>query len=140
MLDQILEFSGNHTLLVTALLIAASLLMHNLLIGNKGNITPVKATELINHENAVVIDVRPAADFSQGHIINAVNIPATTLSGQINQLQKYKGKPIIVSCRSGAQSSVACKQLIKEGFENVHNLKGGILNWQSENLPVTKKK
>ena len=140
MFDQILEFSANHTLLVTALLISASLLIHNLLSGNKGNITPVVATELINHENAVVIDVRPAADFSQGHIINSINIPATTLSGQINQLNKYKDRPIIVSCRSGAQSSAACKQLIKEGFENVHNLKGGILNWQSENLPVTKKK
>lgn len=139
MLEQILEFSGNHTLLVTALLISASLLMHNLMIGNKGNITPVKATELINHENAVVVDVRPASDYSQGHIINAINIPSTTLASQINQLQKYKDKPIIVSCRSGAQSSMACKQLKKEGFENVHNLKGGILNWQSENLPVTKK-
>ncbi|MEJ2213714.1 MAG: rhodanese-like domain-containing protein [Gammaproteobacteria bacterium] len=140
MFDQILEFSANHTLLVTALLISASLLILNLLSGNKGNITPVMATELINHENAVVVDVRPAADFSQGHIINSINIPATTLSGQINQLNKYKDRPIIVSCRSGAQSSAACKQLIKEGFENVHNLKGGILNWQSENLPVTKKK
>ena len=140
MFDQILEFSSNHTLLVTALLISASLLIHNLLVGTKGNITPVKATELINHDNAVVVDVRPSADFSQGHIINSINIPATTLSGQLSQLQKYKGRPIIVSCRSGAQSSVACKQLIKEGFEDVHNLKGGILNWQSENLPVTKKK
>lgn len=140
MFDQILEFSANHTLLVTALLISASLLIHNLLSGSKGNITPVVATELINHEDAVVVDVRPAADFSQGHIINSINIPATTLSGQINQLNKYKDRPIIVSCRSGAQSSAACKQLIKEGFENVHNLKGGILNWQSENLPVTKKK
>jgi rhodanese-related sulfurtransferase len=139
MIEQILEFSGNHTLLVTALLISASLLMHNLLSGNQGNITPVKATELINHENAVVVDVRPAADYSQGHIINAINIPATTLASQMNQLQKHKDKPIIVSCRSGAQSSMACKQLKKEGFENVHNLKGGILNWQSENLPVTKK-
>ena len=140
MIDQIIEFSGNHMLLVTALVISILLLIQNLLAGNKGNITPVEATEMMNHDDAVVIDVRPAADFSKGHIIKAINIPATNLMSQMNQLEKYKNKKIIMSCRSGAQSAVACKQLGKKGFENVYNLKGGILNWQSENLPVTTKK
>ncbi len=140
MIEQVIEFSGNHMLLITALVIAILLLIQNLLAGNKGNITAVQATEMINHKDAVVIDVRPAADFSKGHIINAINIPASNIANQINQLNKYKNRPIIISCRSGAQSSVACKQLLKEGFEDVHNLKGGILGWQSENLPVTTKK
>jgi len=140
MIEQIIDFSGNHMLLVTALVIATLLLIQNLLAGNKGNITAVQATEMINHQDAVVVDVRPAADFAKGHIINALNIPVTSLSNQMNQLNKYKERPIIVNCRSGAQSSAACKQLIKEGFEKVHNLKGGILSWQSENLPVTTKK
>lgn len=140
MIEQVIEFSGNHMLLITALVIAILLLSQNLLAGNKGNITSVQATEMINHKDAVVIDVRPAADFSKGHIINAINIPASNIANQINQLNKYKNRPIIMSCRSGAQSSVACKQLLKEGFEDVHNLKGGILGWQSENLPVTTKK
>ena len=140
MLEQVIEFSGNHTLLVTALLISLALLAQNLLAGNKGNINPLNATEMINHQDAVVIDVRPAADYAKGHIINAINIPASNISKQINQINKYKDRPIILNCRSGAQSSVACKQLKKEGFENVHNLKGGILGWQNENLPVTTKK
>jgi len=140
MIEQIIEFSGNHMLLVTALIIAILLLIQNLMAGNKGNITPVQATEMINHDDAVVIDVRPAADFAKGHIINAVNIPASNLQTQMKQMEKYKNKKIILSCRSGAQSAVACKQLGKQGYENVYNLKGGILNWQSENLPVTTKK
>lgn len=140
MLEQLIEFSGNHMMLVSGLIISLLLLGQNLLAGNKGNITAVQATEMINHQNAVVVDVRPAADYTAGHIINSINIPATNLTKQVNQLSKYKGRPIIMSCRSGAQSSVACKQLIKEGFEDVHNLKGGILGWQSENLPVTTKK
>ena len=140
MIEQVIEFSGNHMLLVTALVISLLLLIQNLLAGSKGSINPVQATEMINHQDAVVIDVRPAADYAKGHIINAINIPATTLNNQLNQLSKYKDRPIIVSCRSGAQSSAACKQLAKEGYENVHNLKGGILSWQSENLPVTSKK
>ena len=140
MIEQIIEFSGNHMLLVTGLVIAILMLIQNLLAGNKGNITPVEATEMINHDDAVVIDVRPASDFSKGHIINAINIPANNLLTQLKQMEKYKNKKIIMSCRSGAQSAVACKQLGKQGFENVYNLKGGILNWQSENLPVTSKK
>jgi rhodanese-related sulfurtransferase len=140
MIEQIIEFSGNHILLVTALTIAILLLIQNLMAGNKGNISPVEATEMINHQDAVIIDVRPAADYSKGHIINAINIPATNLMTQLTLLEKYKNRTIIISCRSGAQSSVACKQLIKQGYENVYNLKGGILNWQSENLPVTTKK
>ena len=59
MIDQIIEFSGNHMLLVTALVIATLLLIQNLLAGNKGNITAVQATEMINHQEAVVIDVEP---------------------------------------------------------------------------------
>ena len=129
MIEQVIEFSGNHMLLVTALVISILLLIQNLLAGNKGNITAVQATEMINHKDAVIIDVRPAADYSKGHIINAINIPASNLTNQL-----------IVSCRSGAQSAAACKQLIKEGFGDVHNLKGGILGWQSENLPITTKK
>ena len=140
MIEQIIEFSGNHMLLVTALTIAILLLIQNLMAGNKGNITPVQATEMINHDEAVVIDVRPAADYAKGHIINAINIPASNLQTQKKQMEKYKKKKIIMSCRSGAQSAAACKQLGKQGFENVYNLKGGILNWQSENLPVTTKK
>ena len=140
MIEQVIEFSGNHMLLVTALVISILLLIQNLLAGNKGNITAVQATEMINHKDAVIIDVRPAADYSKGHIINAINVPASNLTNQLNQLSKYKDRLIIVSCRSGAQSAAACKQLIKEGFTDVHNLKGGILGWQSENLPITTKK
>jgi rhodanese-related sulfurtransferase len=140
MVEQIIEFSGNNLLLVTALIISILLLIQNLMAGNKGNITPVEATAMINHDDAVIIDVRPAADYSKGHIINAVNIPASNLLSQLTQLEKYKNRTIILSCRSGAQSSVALKQLTKQGYENVYNLKGGILNWQSENLPVTTKK
>jgi rhodanese-related sulfurtransferase len=88
----------------------------------------------------VVIDVRPLADFVQGHIINAINIPMNGFKNQIGTLHKHQGRPIIVNCRSGSQSAMACNQLRKAGFQEVYNLRGGILAWQSANLPVTRKK
>ncbi|MCB1829066.1 MAG: rhodanese-like domain-containing protein [Chromatiaceae bacterium] len=140
-MEQLLEFIANHPFLFAALGLVTALLVHNLITGmDKSLIHPHQATAKINQEDAVVVDVRPMADFSNGHIINSINIPMNGLKNQINRLEKYRNKPIIVACRSGAQSSGACKQLHKEGFEQVFNLKGGILAWQDANLPVSRKK
>jgi rhodanese-related sulfurtransferase len=142
-MDQILEFAGNHLALVAAFVAILFFLIQNFMadMGGKGAVTPQGATELINRKDAVVVDVRPIADFSNSHIINSLNIPATSLKKQLTQLDKHKekGVPVILACRSGAQSSAACKILLNNGFEEVYNLKGGILAWQSANLPVTKK-
>ncbi|MDJ0805215.1 MAG: rhodanese-like domain-containing protein [Gammaproteobacteria bacterium] len=139
-MQQLIEFTMNHWVLVLSFLVVAGLLIHNLLLGTKGSVDPQSATEMINHQNAVVVDVRPAADFHKGHIINAISIPINGFKNQINSLNKHKEQPIIVSCRSGSQSQAACQQLKKEGFEQVYNLRGGILAWQSANLPITRKK
>jgi len=139
-LQNLPEFILNHWFLVLALVATLALLAHNLIRGNKGSVDPLGATDLINRREAVVIDVRPLADFAQGHIINATNLPMNGFKNQIGTLQKYKGRPIIVTCRSGSQSTLACQQLRKQGYEEVYNLRGGILAWQSANLPVTRKK
>jgi rhodanese-related sulfurtransferase len=138
--QQLIEFVGNHWELFVALLVILGLLGYNFTLGGKGSVDPVAATELINHREAVIVDVRPAADFAKGHIINAVNIPMNGFKNQVGVLHKHKGKPIVISCRSGSQSSMACRQLRKEGFEEVYNLQGGILAWQNANLPLTRKK
>ncbi len=142
-MEQIVEFAGNHLVLVAALAVTLALLAQNLLadMGGKGAVTPREATEFINRKDAVIVDVRPIGDFSKSHIINSINIPATSLKNQLTQLDKYKDKgvPIILACRSGSQSSLACKTLTKNGFEEVYNLKGGILAWQNANLPTSNK-
>lgn len=139
-MQQIIDFAMNHWILVAAFMLVAAYLFYDLLQGDKGAVDPSAATELINRQQAVVVDVRPAADFHKGHIINAINIPSNGFANQIGTLNKHKEKPIIISCRSGAQSSGACHQLRKAGFEQVYNLKGGILAWQNSNLPITRKK
>ena len=139
-MSQLIEFIGNHWYLFLALIVILGLLTHNLIVGGKGSVGPLQATELLNHREAVIIDVRPAADYARGHIINALNIPMNGFNNQLATLNKYKGRPIIVNCRSGAQSSVACTHLRKAGFEEVYNLQGGIMAWESASLPLTRKK
>ncbi len=140
MTEQIVEFVGNHWELFFALGAISGLLTVNMLTGSKGSVDPQSATTMINHQDAVVVDVRPTADYAKGHIINSINIPMNGFSKQIASLEKHKSQPVIISCRSGAQSSQASKQLRKNGFTDVYNLRGGILAWQSANLPITRKK
>jgi rhodanese-related sulfurtransferase len=137
---QLIEFVGNHWVLFVALVVILGLLAYNLLMGGKGSVDPVGATELINRREAVVVDVRSAADFAQGHIINAINLPMNGFKNQMATLHKHKGKPIIVACRSGSQSAAASRQLRSQGFPEVYNLSGGVMAWQNANLPLTRKK
>jgi rhodanese-related sulfurtransferase len=140
-MEQLIEFIGNHITLFIALAVASALLVQNLLAGSgAGYIDTARVTELINRDDAVVVDVRPMADFAGGHIINALNIPIGSFKNQITQLEKHRSRPIIITCRSGVQSSAAYKALRKEGFEQVYELRGGMLSWQGANLPVSRKK
>lgn len=140
-MEQLLEFAANHTLLVTAFAVVLSALLWNLATdpGGKNAVDALGATTLINHEDAVVLDVRSMAEFKEGHIVNAVNIPLNGLGNNLKQLEKHRGKPIVAVCKSGSRSGAACSVLRKHGFENVKNLRGGMLAWQSANLPVKRK-
>jgi len=97
----------------------------------------LKATRLYN-DDALILDVREDKEFASGHIPKAKHIPLGKLAGRIQELEKYKGKPILVTCRSGQRSARACSMLKKAGFETVYNQEGGIIAWERANLPVTK--
>lgn len=100
------------------------------------NIPVSQAIQLINRQNGVVVDVREPNEFSTGHIPNATNIPLGNIAGRVNELKKFKDKPIVVCCRSGHRSARAAAILRKNGFASVHNLAGGMLAWQGDNLPT----
>jgi rhodanese-related sulfurtransferase len=101
-------------------------------------LSPAEAILKINHERALVLDVREDKEFAEGHIINSLHIPLGSIQQRLNELEKHKDKHIILNCRSGSRSNSACNILRKHGFENVFNLKGGVLAWQSANLPLSK--
>ena len=108
-------------------------------MGGVGKLSPTDATRLINHEDAIIVDVRTDGEFNQGHIINAVHIPQKFLDDQLDKLEKYKDRPIITTCRTGQTSARAGGQLKKHGFDKVYHLSGGILAWEGANLPLTRK-
>lgn len=103
-------------------------------------ITHQQATLLMNREDAIVVDVRGEAEFKQGHILGSKLVPLSKFkNNDLASIEKYKDSPIIVVCNSGMTSSQACQMLQKLEFSNLHNLQGGITEWRSANLPLTKK-
>jgi rhodanese-related sulfurtransferase len=136
-----MEFLRDNLLLVIAAAASGAMLLWSFVsdrVSGVSQLGTLEATRLIN-EDAVVLDVREDSEWTAGHIPNAKHIPMSKLSARLNELEKLKGKPIIVSCRSGHRSARACAMLKKSGFENVHNLAGGIIAWEKANLPVTTK-
>jgi rhodanese-related sulfurtransferase len=141
-MEQLIEFAGNHLLLVGAFVVVLTLVIraeYEHQSGKANQMDPTAAIRLMNNDDAIVLDVREATDFNNGHIKNAKNIPLTSLKSQLDSLAKDKNKPVLAYCRSGNISVKACRILKSSGFSNVHNLAGGILNWQEANLPLTKK-
>ena len=140
-MQQLLEFYGNHPILGTAWLAFTLLIIISLIktatSGSK-SLTPLVMTQMVNKQNAVVVDLRAIADFNKGHIPGSINIPLGKLKDRIKDLEKHKEVPIIMVCNAGVQAGNAAMQLRKHGFTDVHKLKGGIQSWTTENLPLAK--
>ena len=98
----------------------------------------LQAVQLLNRKDAVMIDVREAAEFSAGHAPNARNIPLAQLDKRIAELEKFKNRPAVVVCQTGGRSHAAIALLKKAGFAEVVVLAGGIGAWQQANMPVEK--
>jgi rhodanese-related sulfurtransferase len=102
------------------------------------NIEPQELNTVLKSNTVQLVDVRTPNEFKMGHINKALNINYydQDFSQQISKLDK--SKPIYVYCRSGVRSKYSSEILKKLGFKNIYNLKGGILNWNANNLPLIK--
>jgi rhodanese-related sulfurtransferase len=141
-MDNLLLFISNNLILVMAFVIVLAMLLMNIFgarFRGYQNINPALATQLINQQDALILDVRQDNEYAEGHIINSKHIPLSYLKDRMSGLDSYKNKPVITVCRSGSRSSHACSVLKKAGFESVYNLSGGVMAWQSANLPLTRK-
>ena len=104
---------------------------------NFGNADVAGFAELVADTNVVVLDVRTASEFAEGHLERAINIDYQ----QSDFMEKAKAmlsmdKKIAVYCRSGRRSAGAAGKLGDEGYKLV-NLKGGINAWKAASMPVT---
>ncbi|MFN4070805.1 MAG: rhodanese-like domain-containing protein [Thermus caldifontis] len=98
-------------------------------------VSPTTAKQMMDTLDVFILDVREPAEFKDGRIPGAVNIPIRELPKRIGELPK--GKPIIVYCKTGNRGGQALVFLRVQGY-NAKNLSGGIEAWKAANLPVAK--
>ncbi|MBP6095007.1 MAG: rhodanese-like domain-containing protein [Methyloversatilis sp.] len=136
-----MEFvTENYIWVITALMSAVGLVIITVRERMSGpRLSPAQATQLINREDAQVVDVREQAEWSKGHINGARNIPAGQIATRLDELAKFRQRPVIVTCTSGNRSASACAALRKAGFEKVFALDGGLGAWEQAGLPLAKK-
>ena len=139
-MKDIYTFLQQHNELSIALIIVLALLfMVELLRAKLGarRVSPVEATQLINHQNAVVVDIRSQDAFYSGHILGAISLPLADLEKQYKKLEKYITQPIIIVCASGLESPRAASFLLKNGY-NVLIHTGGVRAWKEADMPLVK--
>jgi len=135
------EFISQNLLLVALFLASGAMLIWPLIakqLGGTREIGTLETTRLMNSGNALVLDVRDNAEFNGGRIPRSKNIPLAEIGKRIDEIAKFKDKPVIVACKSGNRASAALKALKAGGFTEIYQLEGGFGAWQQASLPIEK--
>lgn len=138
---ELADFAGRHPFLSLALAgLTLAILWTELSRFTRGfkSLRPAELTALINRENALLVDLSPAAEFEKGHIAGARNIAPSQFDPEHKQLAKARELPVVVACRTGQASMAAARRLRKAGFTRVHWLEGGVAAWQQADLPLVR--
>jgi rhodanese-related sulfurtransferase len=135
-----MKFVMDNIFLIVIAFVSGALLIWPMVRRSTGGpwVTAAQAVQLINKEDALVLDVREPGEYSAAHILNARNIPLKDLGARVKEIEKFKQKPVIIACESGNRSGTAVSVLKSQGFANVYNLSGGVGAWQQAGLPTEK--
>ena len=97
-------------------------------------ISPVDAKAKLSQKGVIMIDVREPDEYRAGHVKGAKLMPLGSVPQRWQELKSFD--EVIVICRSGNRSMMACRQLSTLGIANVSNLSGGMMAWAGAQLPV----
>lgn len=135
------EFAANHALLVAitvGVLLALAATEASRFFRKYRAVSPAQLTQLINRENALVIDMGSIAEYESGHIVGARHITPSQFDPEAKELAKVRDLPVAVYCKTGQASAQAAARLGKAGFGKVYWLDGGLNAWIAAELPVAK--
>jgi rhodanese-related sulfurtransferase len=135
-----MDFIQNNLLLIGVAFASGAMLIWPFVRRTAGGpwVNTLQATQMINREDALLLDVREPAEYAKGHILGAKNVPLVDLERRAAEFDKHKAKPVIVVCDSGNRATRAVAALKTRGFAKVVNLAGGYGAWHQAGLPVEK--
>jgi rhodanese-related sulfurtransferase len=133
-----MEFVKNNLLLFAVAFASGAMLLWPLVRRTTGGpwVSAAQATNLINREDALVVDVRDAGEYGAGHVLGAKNVPLAQLESGASDVAKKKDSTLIVYCDTGDRAAKAAAALKKQGYTKVVNLTGGLGAWKQAGLPV----
>lgn len=120
-----------------AALISSGLLLWPSLMRRGRDLSAQQATQLINHRNAAVIDLRSADEYGRGHLPQARHLAFDALPAKVMQVAKNKAHPVLLICQTGRRAHKAQVILRQAGYTEVFVLQGGLTAWQQAGMPVT---
>ena len=136
-----MKFVQENILLIVVALVSGGMLLWPYVrrVGAGAGVSTAQATQLINREDALVLDVRDPGEYGAGHILGAKNLPLSRIDAGGSEIAaKRKDKPVIVYCDTGNRAAKAASALRSQGFAKVVLLSGGLGAWQQAGLPVEK--
>jgi rhodanese-related sulfurtransferase len=101
-------------------------------------VTSAQATQLMNRENAKVLDIRKDNDFIDGHIVGSKNVSAETLKTNLKSLSIKPDQAVILVCYRGQSTLPLVTHMRKQGYVKTVALAGGVQGWQQAELPLVK--
>ena len=133
-----MEFVKNNLLLFFVAFASGAMLLWPLVRRTSGGpwVSPAQATQLINREDAQVLDVRDPGEYGTSHALGARNLPLARIESGAGDAVKKKDASLIVYCDTGDRAAKAVAALKKQGYTRVVNLSGGFGAWKQAGLPV----
>lgn len=136
------DFVSQNVMLVMLFLVSGGLLVWPSIAkvtgGGAREVGTLETTRFMNTGNALVLDIRDNAEFNGGRIPKSKNMPLAEIDKRVDEISRFKDKPVIVTCRNNMRAAAAVKLLKKHGFTDVYQLAGGFGAWQQAGLPTEK--
>lgn len=141
--NEIFPFFKNHPILTLGWVAIAFMIIQmtvKMKLSKVKVISNAIAIQMINNQNAAVVDLRNADNFKKGHIAESINIlPIDIKNGSTKSIDKYKALPVILVDENDLNTVALGETLSKQGFNHLFALKNGIAGWTGENLPLVTK-
>ncbi|HEY8890886.1 MAG TPA: rhodanese-like domain-containing protein [Clostridium sp.] len=120
----------NNLLTIITVLVLGYMLYPKIMIKfnkNVKNVSRDEATKIIKeNKDLIIIDVRSKGEFQSGHINGSKLMPVSEIASRINELEKFRGKPMLVHCASGGRSPKAVNVLLKNKFGPIYHMNHGL--------------
>ena len=123
----------NNLLIIVAVLVIAYMIYPKVMIMLNKNVKNVSGEDVVKlireTKDLVILDVRSKAEYKTGHINGSKLMPVDEINARINELERFRSKPILVHCASGGRSPKAVKVLLKNKFGPIYHMNHGLVGF-----------